>query len=490
MRLQTILDHMTKITVSGSIDCEISSIVHDSRLVNPGDIFVAIREPTGRDGHDYIRQAIDRGAIAIIQEKEPTVGSPIPIIQVPDSMVAFSSAASIYFGDPASRLKMIGVTGTNGKTTVTYMIDAILREAGYLSGIIGTTGPKFMAEPLESPKSHTTPYPMQLHETLHNFVKRNAEYVVMEASSHGLALNRLAGIKFTQAVFTNLTRDHLDDHKTMDDYLAAKIKLFTDHLDQDGCAIINFDDPAHNAFINAAPSNVLTYGLNTAANLRRVGPINSFPDQTIFNVQMDGSDSFPISIPLPGWYNAANALAAYGVAHKLGIPVETILSGLEKVTVPGRLEPVKCGQPYSVLVDFAHTADALDSVLSACRTWTEGALIVVFGCGGDRDKGKRPLMAQAACKHADYVVITADNPRTEDIDAIFRDTEAGVSPDVPSITIKDREEAIDHAIKMAAPADTVLIAGKGDEAYQIINGDYLEFDDREVARQRILAHQG
>ena len=489
MHLNRLLDVLPVKSVIGSTEHTIRSIVHDSRRVKPGDVFVAIREPTGHDGHQYIDAAIDQGAVAVISEKTQK-NLPITTIEVPDTHIAFSLVAANFFDFPASQLKMIGVTGTNGKTTVTFMIDAILRAAGMRCGIIGTTGSRHMDRPVAGAKSHTTPYPMQLHEALRTFVGENAEYAVMEVSSHGLVSDRLASVKFDLAVFTNLTRDHLDDHKTIEGYREAKMKLFSSHLDDSGCAVINKDDPSYGYFLDVSAAKVLTYALNSSADISRVGPVQCFSDRTVFNVEAYIGSTFPVSIPLPGRYNASNALAAMGVALSLDVPVDAILQGLKNVRVPGRLERIDCGQPFTVLVDFAHTSDALDSVLSACREWTVGALIVVFGCGGDRDRGKRPMMAKAACNHADYVILTTDNPRMEATDIIFRDTESGLASHVAAVTIEDREEAIDHAIKYARPDDTVLIAGKGDEAFQIINDTYLEFDDRLVARQRIEAHYG
>jgi UDP-N-acetylmuramoyl-L-alanyl-D-glutamate--2,6-diaminopimelate ligase len=489
LNLNTLLDGLAVKSIHGTTDINVRSIVHDSRQVEPGDLFIAIREPSGHDGHHFIEAAINNGAIAVVHEG-PKLTASITIISVPDTHLAYSLVAACFFGFPASQLNMVGVTGTNGKTTVAYMIDTILREAGKRSGLIGTTGSRFLDLPFDGKKTHTTPYPMHLHETLQKMADKNAEYVVMEVSSQGLASDRLASIKFDQAVFTNLTRDHLDEHKTIEAYREAKMELFSNHLDESGCAIINEDDPSHPYFRDASTADILTYSLNSKTDIRRVGPINCFSDGTVFNVQIKSGVILPVSIPLTGRYNASNALAAIGVSIALHIGPEVILNGLKKISVPGRLERIECGQGINVLVDFAHTPDALNSVLSTCREWTEGALIVVFGCGGDRDPGKRPLMAQAACNHSDYVIITTDNPRSEPIGRILGDTEAGLSPQVASVTIENRKEAIDHAISHAQPGDTVLIAGRGDEPYQIIEDHQIEFDDRVVAKDLIEYHYG
>ena len=470
-------------------DREIGAIVHDSRTVEPGDLFVALREPSGRDGHGYARDAVARGASVVVQESVERLDD-ATVITVPDTSRALGLMAAAYYGRPADELRLIGITGTNGKTTVSLLVEAILRECGWSVGGIGTLGSRFMGTLLDWKLSHTTPYPMELHRTLRKIRDRGGDCAVMEISSHSLAWQRLSGLRFTTGVFTNLSREHLDDHKTFDAYREAKTLLFSQYLEEDGQAVLNMDDPAYVHFRNASRARVRSFGLDKRADVHRVGPIGYYADRTSLKVQVHADPPFNVTLPLLGRFNASNVLAAIAVGLGFDIDCELMKRAVSRVKVPGRLERVDAGQPFNVLVDFAHTPDALGAVLSACRAWTRGSLTVVFGCGGDRDPGKRPLMARAASTHADVVIVTTDNPRTEPPDRIIRDIEPGLLPHVRSHIVQDRGEAIQKALLEAGEEDTVLIAGRGDTAYQIVGESQIEFDDRIKARECLEAHYG
>ena len=470
-------------------DHEIRNIVHDSRSVEPGDVFVALREPSGRDGQRYARDAVARGASVVVQEGEERLDDATVVI-VPDTSRALGLMAAAYYGHPADGLRLIGITGTNGKTTVSLLIEAILRECGWSVGGIGTLGSRFQGDMLDWKLGHTTPYPMELHRTLRKIRDRGGECVVMEVSSHSLVWQRLAGLRFAAGVFTNLSREHLDDHKTFDAYREAKMSLFSEFLEEDGNAVLNMDDPAYVHFRNAARAGVRSFGLDKKADVRRAGPIGYYADRTSFEVQIQSGPTFHLNLPLLGRFNAYNALAAIAVGLGFDIDCDLMSRAMAGVRVPGRLERVDAGQPFNVLVDFAHTPDALGAVLSACRAWTRGSLTVVFGCGGDRDPGKRPLMARAASAHADVVILTTDNPRTEPPDRIIRDIEPGLLPHVRSHIVQDRGEAIRKALSEAGEGDTVLIAGRGDTAYQIVGDSQIEFDDRTKVRECLEARYG
>ncbi len=425
----------------------------------------------------------------MVQESEERLDG-ATVVCVPDASSALGLMAAAYYGRPADDLRLIGITGTNGKTTVSLLVEAILRECGWSVGGIGTLGSRFTGSVLDWKLGHTTPYPMELHRTLRKIRDRGGDCAVMEVSSHSLVWERLSGLRFTTGVFTNLSREHLDDHKTFDAYREAKMRLFSKYLAEDGNAVLNMDDPAYVHFKDASRARVRSFGLDKKADVRRTGPIGYHADRTVMNVQVHSGPPFNLTLPLLGRFNAYNALAAVSVGLGFDIDCERMNRALSGVRVPGRLERVDAGQPFNVLVDFAHTPDALGAVLSACREWTKGTLTVVFGCGGDRDPGKRPLMARAASTHADEVIVTTDNPRTEPPERIIGDIEPGLLPHVRSRIVVDRGEAIRQALQEAGESDTVLIAGRGDTAYQIVGESQIEFDDRIKAREFLEAHYG
>ena len=467
---------MRKIHLAGA-EYRVSGIAIDSRTVHPGEIFVAL---CGEhvDGHDYVADALARGAVCAVVEQGEY--SDPRVVRVEGTRRALAAIAAEFHGNAHRDLKLVAVTGTNGKTTTTQMIAAIFAAADQPCGIIGTTGAKF--GPQSWNLAHTTPLPQELHALFAEMRDAGAVAVAMEVSSHALALERIAGLTFASAAFTNLTRDHLDFHGTMDEYAAAKRSLF----DQAQAAVLSIDD---------------AYGSRWATELRSVMPVTTFAlereaDLVARDLLLDADGAqFDLSgqhvrVHLPGRFNVSNALAAIGVAASVGIDLATCAQGIDTVrAVDGRMERVGSGD-VRVIVDYAHTPDALDSALRALRETTMGELIVVFGCGGDRDKGKRPQMGAIAARGADAMYITSDNPRSEDLHEILSDIERGVGSASHMIE-PDRARAITRAIVDANAGDTVLIAGKGHERYQILATGRIPFDDRLVAgaalRQRSTA---
>ena len=493
MRLRECGDVLDGVTVRGSLDREITGLTDDSRRVSPGWLFVAVKG-TQSDGHRFLAQAVAAGAGAIVVETGRVSGETlasigIPVIQVGDSRRALGLLASRFYGDPSRRLKMIGVTGTNGKTTATYLCKAILEAAGVRAGLIGTVAYLFGEERVAA--THTTPGPLELQGLLRRMADAGMQAVVMEVSSHALALDRTAGCQFGTAVFTNLTQDHLDFHTDMEDYFRAKLRLFT-ALDSEAHAIVNGDDPYGGRVVEATQARVWTYAIDRPADLR-AEDVQISLNGVRFTARGPGG-SVALRSPLVGRHNVYNILAAVGVGLVQGVPLETSAAGVATLkTVPGRFEQVDAGQPFTVVVDYAHTEDALYRLLTTAQTVRTGRIITVFGCGGDRDRGKRPKMGRVAARYSDVVVVTSDNPRTEDPDAIIREILPGVEAGLREaghgryLVQADRREAIAEAMRLARPGDLVLIAGKGHEDYQIIGQEKHPFDDRVVAREAIEA---
>ncbi|UCG48159.1 MAG: UDP-N-acetylmuramoyl-L-alanyl-D-glutamate--2,6-diaminopimelate ligase [Phycisphaerales bacterium] len=452
----------------------------DSRLVKAGDIFVAV-EGTVCDGHDFIPQALANGAAYVVC-KRPLDHEGARQITVDDSAEAAALLAQASRGYPADRLINLAVTGTNGKTTVAFLVRSVVEKAGLKSGLIGTvvydtgSGAGFEA-------TLTTPDALAIAEMTSQMVKNNARYMVIEASSHALSQNRLAGISFKAAAFTNLTGDHLDYHKTTEDYLAAKSRLFS-ALSSDATAVLNRQSPQAPRIAATTRAEILWYAIDEPADI--TAHVQSMDiDGTTFTLEHAGTQQI-VRTSLPGRYNVSNCLAAAGMCLAAGFHLETIATGLSgKQTVPGRLERIDWPGNFSVLVDYAHTDDALKNVLATLKPLCKGALKVVFGCGGDRDRTKRPRMARVAEQLADYVVVTSDNPRTEHPDNIITEIVAGFqNPASSTIAIEpDRKKAIESALKTAEKDDIVLIAGKGHETYQIIGKEKLHFSDHEIARE-------
>ncbi|MFD1955197.1 UDP-N-acetylmuramoyl-L-alanyl-D-glutamate--2,6-diaminopimelate ligase [Paenibacillus thailandensis] len=474
----------------GDDKTSVTGVEVDSRKVKEGDLFICLPGHTV-DGHDYAPQALERGAAAIVAERKLDLD--VPQLIVASSRLAMAVIADHYYGHPSRHMKLIGVTGTNGKTTTTYLIERIMNDNGYPAGVIGTIEARYAGKTL--PMSGTTPEALGLQQYLAEMKEAGTKAVAMEVSSHALEQGRVKGCRFRTAIFTNLTQDHLDYHQTMEKYAAAK-ELFFSRLgneyasspDERSYAVLNADDPVSEQFAKATAAEVLTYGIENGADVR-AEHIRITSRGTSFTLRSFRGDA-ELTLQMVGKFNVYNALAAITAALIEGIPVERIKASLEAVSgVPGRVEPVNEGQPFAVIVDYAHTPDGLENVLKAVKELAPERLFCVFGCGGDRDRKKRPIMGRIAAQYADYVFVTSDNPRTEDPALILQDIKAGLAQDgVPEDRyelIVDRRSAIEKAIEKASPGDVVLIAGKGHETYQIIGTVTHPFDDRLVAKEAI-----
>jgi len=460
--------------VQGNTNRAIGGLAHDSRAVRPGYAFVALRGER-HDGHDFVAQAIARGAVAVVAELARAAALEIPdgvtLVAVNDTRRALAHLAATFYDRPSSALAVIGVTGTNGKTTTTFFIEAILEAAGVACGRIGTLGAEFRGE--TTSLGNTTPLALELQATLANFRARGARAVALEVSSHALALERVAEVAFALGVLTNVSRDHLDFHPTFDDYAAAKRSLFALAAD----VIFNADDPLGRRWAEEFPPSAWrTYGIAEDAAIR-ASEIASSPSGTTFVV-----DGTRFTLRLPGRFNVANALAALAVARALRIDDAISAAALAGVvSVPGRMEHI-AGAGIDVIVDYAHTPSALENVLRAAREGTHGRLVAVFGCGGDRDRGKRPEMGRIASERADYLVVTSDNPRSEEPQSIVDEIAAGVGDRSRLQVEVDRGNAIRSAILNAHAGDRIVVAGKGHETYQIVGAETRHFDDREEVR--------
>lgn len=464
----------------------VAGIHYDSRRVQPGYIFVCI-EGYRTDGHLYIEEAAARGAAGFVITKDTSLPPGVPYARVSNSRRALAVMGANYYGQPSRALTMIGVTGTNGKTTTSHLIEAVLLARGERTGLIGTIWNKIGDEKL--PVVHTTPESLDLQRILRDMVSSGVGAVAMEVSSHALYLDRVVECEFDIGVFTNLTQDHLDFHGNLADYLAAKMRLFKGLGEKrtkkrPSYAVVNIDDPAGREIEQNTSVPVITYGIREKADVRAedvrlAGHGSSFAVSCREGV-------IPFTIFLPGEFNVYNSLAAICVGLKEGVPVPVLQEALQKFKgVPGRFQRVDEGQDFTVIVDYAHTPDGLENVLKTARRIVSGRLITVFGCGGDRDAGKRPLMGRISGELSDYSVLTSDNPRTEDPESIVRMVEGGIKEvgNASYTVIIDRYEAIRHALHYAREGDIVVIAGKGHENYQIIGDRVIPFDDHQVARE-------
>jgi UDP-N-acetylmuramoyl-L-alanyl-D-glutamate--2,6-diaminopimelate ligase len=467
------------VLAAGVAQVSVAGLEYDSRRIQPGFLFFAF--PGARaDGREFAQQAVDQGAIAVVSELPAPEGFRGTWIEVEHGRHALALAARNFYGNPGERLKLTGVTGTNGKTTTTFLIDAVLRAAGITTALVGTI--EYRLAGVVRPAVNTTPESLDLYRMFHELEQVGGTHATMEVSSHALALGRVYGIAFHTAVFTNLTRDHLDFHHTMEDYFAAKQLLFASQggSGAPAWAVINHDD-AYGREIHPAP-HTLRYGFEEGADLRGSSLAMNY-DGLRFTVQ-HGAERVQLTSPLVGKFNAYNILAACGTALSYGLDWNTISTAIANCPrVPGRFESVQQGQPFLIVVDYAHTDDALRNVISVARELHPKRVITLFGCGGDRDRSKRPLMAQAASQASDFVVLTSDNPRSEDPIAIMNDALVGLRRfDTPHIVEPDRAKAIRAALKEAGPGDIVILAGKGHETYQVLKDRVIHFDDREVAR--------
>ncbi len=485
MLLKTLLPAISIRAVAGPHDRAVEGIAYDSRRVQKHTLFVALRGEKS-DGHQFIDQAIERGASVIVAE-EPARQTPATWVQVADSRHALADLAAAFYNRPTRKLKLAAVTGTNGKTTTTFLIKHICEKAGLRCGLIGTVRYEIGERVL--PAVRTTPFALELQELLAQISGAGCKAAAMEVSSHALAQERTRGLEWDVAVFTNLTQDHLDFHGTMEHYFDSKVRLFTGLATQPtkkkAVAVVNLDDRYGEHLIDRLGKDVpiVTYGMSARADFRAS---NYRPEFGGTSYQLDArGKSYLVRLPLIGRFNVANSLAALAAANALGLSLrEAIMSLAKSPQVPGRLEAVQAKRQFQVFVDYAHTPDALLNVLKTCRELSPRKLIVVFGCGGDRDRQKRPLMARAADENADFSIITSDNPRKENPEAIIAEVEKGFRSDRYE-KITERAAAIARAIALAQPRDIVVIAGKGHEAYQEFADNTVPFDDMQVARRAL-----
>ncbi|HYT61637.1 MAG TPA: UDP-N-acetylmuramoyl-L-alanyl-D-glutamate--2,6-diaminopimelate ligase [Haliangiales bacterium] len=486
MQLKQLINELAPLRVEGPLDREVAGISYDSRRVTPGMVFVAIPGQK-TDGHEFISTAIDRGATAIICEKNGFVSQRATRIKVANARAALAAAAAAYYQHPASKLRVIGVTGTNGKTTVAFMVKQILEAAGVNCGLIGTV--RYEIGERVIPAQRTTPEALEIQQLMAQMLRADCQACVMEVSSHALEQQRICGVEFDVGIFTNLTQDHLDYHGTMENYFAAKKKLFAalSGGTKKAGAVINIDDAFGARLSRETNLEVqLTYGLNPAAKIRATRvQLGKHATQMVLETPQD---RIPCRLPLIGRHNVYNALAAAGAGLVLKVgahPIQTALNSMKPV--PGRLESIVLGQPFGVFVDYAHTDDALRNVLMTLREITSGRLLVTFGCGGNRDAGKRLKMGKVAAELADFTLITSDNPRRESPAKIAAAIEEGfrsVRRDGYRVEL-DRRRAVDELLRGAGAGDTVLIAGKGHETYQEFEDTVIPFDDRVYARETL-----
>jgi UDP-N-acetylmuramoyl-L-alanyl-D-glutamate--2,6-diaminopimelate ligase len=483
MKLQKLLKNLHLLVPFKGEDLEITSIENDNRKVQKGSLFICIKGYTV-DGHDFAESAVKNGAAAILAERPLSLD--VPVILVKDTTRAMAVLADTLYGQPTKKLHLIGITGTNGKTTTSHLIEKIMVDAGQKTGLIGTMYTKIAEKTIET--KNTTPESLTLQKTFQQMVEAGVNTAVMEVSSHALDLGRVHGCDYDVAVFTNLTQDHLDYHKTMDEYKRAKSLLFAqlgntfDHH-KPKFAVLNADDPASDMYSRSTAAHVITYGIDNKADIQAKN-IQMTSSGTHFNLFVE-TEKFPIQMQLIGRFSVYNVLASIAASLVSGVEINEIIKSIESVEgVSGRFELVNAGQDFTVIVDYAHTPDSLENVLKTVQHFAKKRIFVIVGCGGDRDRTKRPLMAQIACQLATDPILTSDNPRSEDPLAILKEMEVGVAGEKYKI-IPDRKEAIHTAIQQATAGDVILIAGKGHETYQIIGNVVHDFDDRLVAREAI-----
>ena len=474
MKLIDLLKTISNAQIIGNTDLEISGIQIDSRKIESGNLFMAMRG-TATDGHAYIPAAVEKGAVAILCEEVPQHAPDATYIVVPDSEEATGRIATLYYGDPTSQIELVGVTGTNGKTTIATLLYQLFRRFGYKVGLISTVCNYVDDKPI--PTSHTTPNPITLNQLLGEMADSGCKYVFMEVSSHAVAQRRISGLKFAGGIFTNLTRDHLDYHKTVENYLKAK-KRFFDDLPKSAFSLTNLDDKNGLVMTQNTHSSVHTYSLRSLADFK--GKVL----ESHFEGMLLDFNNHELAVPFIGRFNASNLLAVFGAAVLLGKKEEDVLIALSTLhPVAGRFEAIRSKEGYTAIVDYAHTPDALVNVLNAIHDVLEGRgkVITVVGAGGNRDKGKRPIMAKEAARQSDRVIITSDNPRFEEPQDIINDMMAGLDKEdlKKTLCIADRREAIRTACMLAQQGDVILVAGKGHENYQEIKGVKHHFDDKE-----------
>lgn len=475
MKLEQLIKDIDYEIKQGSSSTEVKSIKYDSRTVEKGDLFVCV---TGfqTDGHKYARSAVEKGASVIVAERmaDGMDREGLTVVITENTRKALALISAAYYGYPSERMNVIGVTGTNGKTTTTYLIKTILDRLGNKTGVVGTIGNMIGDRKLHAER--TTPESLELQELFHEMAEEGVTHAVMEVSSHSLALDRVAGVKYSTAVFTNLTQDHLDFHKTMENYMKAKGILFS-MADK---AVINMDDEAGKYMRSMARGEIITTGIDHEDADLHAENISITADGVSYTLDYDGKQ-YPVKLNIPGRFSIYNSLGAIGACLLNGVSMGDILEGLSlNKGVAGRFQSIPNDLGITAIVDYAHTPDGLVNILDTAHEFAKGRIITVFGCGGDRDRTKRPLMAKAVGERSDFAIITSDNPRTEDPKAILDDVEVGIIPTkCPYHKIVDRREAINEAIRMAKKDDVVIVAGKGHEDYQIFPDRTIHFDDAE-----------
>lgn len=476
MILKSLLKGLDYEVIKGNEESKVQNIRYDNRKIEQGDAFVCVKG-FKVDGHSFIGDAIKKGAKTLIVQEDVSVQEDITIIKVRDTRKALAIMSSNYFGNPKDKLKIIGITGTNGKTTSAFIIKSILEKAGFMTGLIGTIANYIGNKKVDAVR--TTPESYELHELFKNMVDAGVKYCVMEVSSHSLELDRVYGVQFEEGIFTNLTRDHLDFHKTFENYYNAKFKLF----ERSNHSIINLDDPYGANIVKdieerGVKTKVSTFSIEKESDFKAF-EIKSHSNGSEFKVNLEEVEDFSINIP--GEYNIYNSLGCIICAYNLNIPMNKIKEGLSDVVIPGRCELVakEKNLPYSIIIDYAHTPDGLENILSTVKAFTRNRMISVFGCGGDRDKVKRPQMGKIGCELSDIAIITSDNPRSEEPMDIINDIVKPLNYDNFVIEV-NRKEAIRKAMNMALEGDVIVIAGKGHETYQILKDETIHFDEREV----------
>ena len=472
MLLSNLLDGVK--VLSDYVDRDVKCIINDSRNVKENDVFVCINGAV-TDGHNYAGKAVENGASAVICERD--LGLREQII-VDDTHFAYSKMAANYFGNPSKKLKLVGITGTNGKTTTTKLVKGILTSAGKKVGLIGSIENEICDEVIHAEK--TTPDAIELEELYRKMVDAGCEYCVMEVSSHALDQKRIGDSRYKVGVFTNLTQDHLDYHKTMENYFEAKTKLF----DISEKAVINFDDEYGKKLLEKLDIPVYTISMESKDATLAAYDINYYSDRVEYAFDYE-DEKYQVVFKMPGIFSVKNSLTAIAISLSLGVPIKTAINGINNAKgVRGRSEVIPTGRDFSVICDHAHTPDGLENILSALKKTCKGRLIALFGCGGDRDSLKRPLMAKSSAKFADMLIITSDNPRTEDPDKIIEDILPGLDGiDISYKVIVNRKDAIFYAVQNAEKDDTIVLAGKGHENYQILKDSTIHFDDREEAKK-------
>ncbi|MGI6527860.1 MAG: UDP-N-acetylmuramoyl-L-alanyl-D-glutamate--2,6-diaminopimelate ligase [Caldicoprobacterales bacterium] len=476
MILREMLDGIKVLRTEGSLDIQISDIHYDSRQVTPGSLFFCI-EGFRADGHDFAAAAAEKGAAAVLLRRDVELPAGITKVYVESPRSAMGPVSAAFYGNPSGNLILFGVTGTNGKTTTTYMIKSILEQAGRKTGLIGTI--TNMIGNRMIPAEMTTPESADLQKLLAAMLQEDVDAAVMEVSSHSLELERVNGCIFEVGVFTNLTQDHLDFHGTLEKYREAKARLF-EHC---RLAVINVDDESGRIILDGLKCQAFTYGIYKPADIF-ARDIEITEKGVVFNLHILGA-KISINLGIPGIFSVYNALAAAASCYAAGVSLADIQSGLNSIDgVPGRFELLNTGTPYSVILDYAHTPDGLENILKTARELTNGRLVTLFGCGGDRDAAKRPLMGEVAGKYSDFCIVTSDNPRSEEPMDIIRDILPGINKTrCPYQVIENRREAIQFALTNARESDVIILAGKGHETYQLVKGQTFDFNEKEIVAE-------